>query len=195
MSLDGSSLLAKIRAQYPLLSLLFESHENAINLLATNTGTSATGTVPPPDTPEAINVAAGGGHAQIVVTHNSPVQRGVNYVTEYSTEPTFLQPHVLDHGCSRTGTVSLPDKNANGDQYSYYFRSMAQYPGSKATLPVFHGTQTAPTAVHVGGTGQYDLIPSTGAGTALANGTQGGQGLGSVVFRPAIGPKSQVGKL
>jgi hypothetical protein len=124
-----------------------------------------------------------------VITHNSPLQKNIRYFVEADTNAAFPQPHVFDLGSSRTLFAPLPNKDGSGNQLNWHFRSYAQYQGSDASEHSYFGTQFTPTPVAVGGTAQFTPLASTGSGTALANGTQGGQGLGKVLQRPAIGPK------
>lgn len=181
---------------------LFSRIIGAINTLATNTSTSAVGKLPPPSPVEAINVSGGAVNQGVItcpseilhltLTHNAPIQKGVQYITEVATEPNFLQPHVLDHGCSRSLFVHLPTHDNNGVKQTYYVRSYAQYHGSDACKPLTLGGLAGAIGVQMTGASNTSLLPSTGSGTAQATGQQGGKGLGAVLKRPAVGPKRSV---
>lgn len=181
---------------------LFARIINAINTLATNSSVSATGKLPPPSPVDAINVSGSAPSSGIItcpseilhltLTHNAPIQKGVQYLTEVSTESNFLQPHVFDHGCSRSLFVHLPTNNANGDMQTYYVRSYAQYHGSDPCKPTTLGGLTGAIGIRMGGSSNTDLLPSTGSGTAQPTGQQGGHGIGKVLFRPSPGPKRNI---
>jgi hypothetical protein len=178
---------------------LFARVINAINTLATNTSTSAIGKLPAPSPIEAINVSGGVlSHGiitcpseilHLTLTHNAPIQKGIQYITEISTEPNFLQPHVVDHGCSRSAFVPLPTQDASGNTQTYYLRSYAQYHGSDPCKPLTLGGLTGAIGIQMTGSSKTSLLPSTGSGTAQATGQQGGKGLGIVLNRPAPRPK------
>lgn len=143
---------------------------------------------PPP--PDSVNVVASGGFAHVQITHNAQVNKGINYFTEVDTNPNFPQPHVIDHGTSRSShPFPLPAFDANGNAQSWHFRSFSQYPGSLPSSPTTFGGSNGATPVSVGGTVNLTMLPSTGSGTASPQGGQGGHGFGVVATRPALGPK------
>ncbi len=124
-------------------------------------------------------------------THNSELQRGIQYVTEVSDDPTFINAHPIDAGASRSGFHSLPALNDNGDPVGYYLRVVAQNHGSAPSPPTVFGGANAPTKIVMTGTTQMSLLPTQGAGTARPG--QTGKGLGDVLFRPPNGgPKRQL---
>lgn len=136
------------------------------------TGVNAPGvqsSAPPQIT--AFGVTSSNGQFFFVITDNSPINRNINYYVEYSTDIGFSHPHVLDLGASRTGTLWL----GSG---SFYFRAYSQYtPVSPPSSFVNFGIP--PTLVAGGGSFAGVTLPqSTGSGTGLGNGTQGGVGAG-----------------
>jgi hypothetical protein len=124
--------------------------------------------------------------------HNQEVNKGIHYFSEVDTSPSFTNPHVIHHGTSRTGFLSLPTNNSSNVKQTYYLRSYAQYPGSDPSKPTVHGNLGGVIGIQMGGTSQTSLLPSTGSGTASPNGSQGGHGFGVVLTRPAPGPKRNV---
>lgn len=181
---------------------LFARIINAINTMATNSSVSATGKLPPPTPIDAINVSGGAVGAlvpgvikvnseilHLTLTHNAPIQKGIQHITEVSTEPNFLQPHIFDHGSSRSLFAHLPASDEDGNPYTYYVRSYAQYHGSDPAKPTTLGGLTGAIGIQMTGPSQTNLLPSTGSGTAQPSGQQGGKGLGTVLKRPQQGPK------
>lgn len=175
---------------------------DAVNGLAQSVGTAASGKLPPPPPINSIQVAGTQVGNTITcpseilhwtLTHNGAVHKNVQYITEYATEPNFLAPHVFDHGCSRTGNLNLATLQSNGKtQNSYYIRSFAQYPGSDPQKPTVFGGLASATRIVMTGTSANTLLSSTGSGTASPKGTQGAQGLGVALTRPAPTPKRSV---
>jgi hypothetical protein len=192
-NLSGGSYLNEVYQSDSRLGTLLSRMLKGINQTAQAAGVSPVGTSAPPTAPDAINVSAAGELAHIQITHNAPINRGIQYLTEVSTNPQFMQPLIIDHGCSRTShPINLPTKTAAGANHNYYFRSYAQYHGSPPSDYVVFGGSGSPTPITMSGSTQMDLLPSTGSGTASPNGSQGGSGLGRVAQRPAQGPKRQV---
>ena len=197
--IDTSRFLNEIRS-----AVGWEQARRGIHLLLTDLsdqisngfqqlGVQTTGKVQPPAQIQNLNVIANGGTVHAVITHNSPVQKNIRYFVEASAnDPSFGQPHVFDLGTSRTLFTSLPNKDSNSNTINYYFRAYPQYHGSDPAPHTNFGTKFAPTIVNVGGTAQFTPLASTGSGTAKANGTQGGQGLGVVQQRQQVGPKRAV---
>ncbi len=177
------------RGLHLLLTDLTDQISNGFKQL----GVQPTGKVQPPAPIQNLNVVASNGTVHAVITHNSPVQKNIKYFVEASAnDPAFGQPHVFDLGASRSLFTSLPGKDTSGTPINYFFRSYAQYHGSDPAPHTNFGGKFTPTPVVVGGTAQFTPLASTGSGTALANGTQAGQGLGTVLERPATGPKRQL---
>lgn len=187
-SILDNALLAQIESENPRLGQLLRGLGKSIQTLSTNTGASATGFVPAPDRPQGIVVnQQGDEHLQITVQHTSPVNKGVEYFSEVSTDPGFTAPRVEHHGASRApvSTLFLPTKDLSGNTHQYYLRTYAQQPGSPPSeVLVYSGNPITMT-----GTTQADHTPSTGSGTAAPNGSQGGSGWGKVLQRPAPAPK------
>lgn len=186
----------------------------AVNTLATNSGVSAIGKLPPPPNVDSIQVQ--GTQANNVLTcsseilhwtltHNQTVSKGIRYFSEIDTNPGFTQPHIIDHGTSRTGFLSLPtfssaENKTNSQPTNYYLRSYAQYQGSDPSQRTVFGNLNGSTVINMGGTGTDSgngsvtpLLSSTGSGTASPQGQQGGKGLGTVLSRPKPQPKRSVG--
>jgi hypothetical protein len=187
--LDLGNLLDKVASDHPELAVVIQKIADFTNNLARNSANSGNGNFPTPPNLEGLSVKASGGLVHISITHNAPIQKGITYFTEADTNPAFPQPHVIDHGSSRSHFVNLPAKNDSGAGQSWYFRSYAQYPGSKATSPINFGG-TTPTAVSVGGNTSLTPLSSTGSGTASANGQQGGQGLGTFLLSAPSVPQT-----
>jgi len=176
---------------------------DAVNTLAGNAGVAAVGKTSPP--PRVDNITVQGTQAgdtltapseilHWTLTHNQAINKGIKYFSEIDTDPNFPQPHVYVHDASRTGFLTLPTYATAAAKTAlqptaYYLRSYAQYPGSDACAPTVLGNLGAPTKIQMTGTSVTSLLPSTGSGTASAQGQQGGQGLGAVVRRPTTQPK------
>jgi hypothetical protein len=126
------------------------------------------------------------------INHTQAVDKGVHYFSEIDTDRNFNQPHVVHHGASRSGFLSLPAQDNEGNTQTYHLRSYAQYPGSDAHVPVVFGGLSGATRIQMFGQSKTTLLPSTGSGTAAANGTQGGHGFGTVLSRSAPAPKRSV---
>ena len=200
--LQGGQELASINQRDPYAGSLFSRIVEAVNTLAKNAGVAAVGKVSPPPPVDGITVqgtqsgstvTCPSEHLHWTLTHNGAVQKGVNYITEIATEPNFLQPHVVDHGCSRSGFLHLPKfQNDGSTVQNYYMRSYAQMPGSDPSPPTVLGNLGGAIKIQMTGTSGTTLLPSTGSGTASPNGQQGAHGLGIVLDRPAPGPKRSV---
>jgi hypothetical protein len=154
------------------------------NTLATNTATSATGENQAPKSPDSVQVKVSGELMHIQINHAGELQRGIRYFSEVSTNPSFSQPLVIDHGSSRTShPISLPTKDDSGKMVNYYVRSFAQYLSSQPSQPTVVGGLGKPTVFNMAGSTQMTLLPSTGSGTAPSTGQAAGQGLGKVQRR------------
>lgn len=190
MSVDLSQFLNEIknasnwadaqRGVFQMFSQIQEHVNNGFQQVGVSTMTKTAA----PDPPENLNIKADNGIAQFVITHNAPITKTDRYFVEADTDPSFSRPHVFDSGASRTGFMTLPHMNDDGDVQQWHFRSYVQRNGSPASAKVNFGQQYSPTPVSVGGATQLTPIPSTGSGTAAANGMQGGQGLGTDYHRP-----------
>jgi hypothetical protein len=173
--------------------MLLQSLITAVNNTAQASGVAPLGQASPPTPPDSINVSAAGEMAHVSVTHNAPLNRGIEYVTEVSTTPSFspAQTYPYHHGTSRTPPpIPLPTKTGSGSTQNYYFRTVAQYRGSAPSAPVVFGGASNPTPVTMGGSTALSLLPSNGSGTGNSN--QSGQGLGKQFTRPPVGPKRSV---
>jgi hypothetical protein len=164
--------------------------EDAVNALGTNSAVAPKGKVPPPPQIQQLNVKTdGNGLVHAVISDANPINKGLHYFVEYSTDSAFSQPHVVHLGASRSmNPIMLPAKDDNGNPQKFWFRAYSQYPGSDPSSPQHFGGNT-PTAVDPGGAAQMTLLPSTGSGTAPNSGQRGGSGFGTVLVRPTAGPK------
>lgn len=196
--LSGGRELARLTQQDSFNGALIQRIINAVNNLSKNVGVSTIGKLPPPPPIDSIQVngtlsngvlTCPSEHLHWTMTHNQAVQKGVQYITEIANEPNFLQPHVVDHGCSRSGFLHLPTKDNSNNPVTYYIRSYAQYHGSDPQKPTVFGGFNNPIQIQMTGTSQGSLLPSNGSGTAAPNGQQGGKGLGTLINRAAPGPK------
>jgi hypothetical protein len=198
--LQGGQELSAIAQKDVNLGYLFHKIITAVNYVATAAAVSAVGKMSPPPPVDTISVVGSlntdtntitcpSEHLHFTLTHNGAIQKGIQYISEIATEPNFLQPHILDHGCSRSGFISLPTKDANNNTQTYYLRSYAQYHGSDPSAKTVLGGLSGATAIQMTGSSTMSLLPSTGSGTAAPTGQQGGRGLGTVLNRPAPGPK------
>jgi hypothetical protein len=170
---------------------------DAVNSLALNVGASAVGKLPPPAPIDSIQVAGtqtgnvikvSNELLHLTLTHNSELQKGVQYIHEISTDPNFSNPHVVDAGSSRSLFLHLPSIQSDGvTPQIYYHRAYPQYHGSDPQKPTVLGGLANPTQIVLTGTTAASLLTSTGSGTASPQ--QGGRGLGTVLNRPAPGPK------
>jgi len=191
MSIGGDDLLAQIESDNPKLGQYLRYHIKAIETLAANTGASATGFVTAPDPQEGVTVnPVSPEHIEVTIQHSAPVNKGIEYFTEIATNSSFTNPRVEHHGASRSpvSPIFLPTNDSLGNPHSYYLRSYAQQPGSPPSVSYnYPGNPITMT-----GTTNADHTPSTGSGTAAANGSQGGSGWGKVLQRPAVTPKRSV---
>ena len=199
--LQGGQELSYIAQKDAYAGTLFSRIIAALNQMAKNAGVAAVGKVSPPHPVDTINLSAPAPVSGVVtipnsevlhwtIQHNATVNKGVHYFSEVDTNPSFTNPHVISHGTSRSGFLSLPTKNAAGDTtHTYYLRSYPQYPGSDPQKPTVFGGVSGAIGIQMGGASQTDILSSTGSGTAAANGSQGGKGFGDVLTRPAPQPK------
>lgn len=159
---------------------------DGINNLGKNVAGDATKTLPGPSTPQSLTVKTNNaGLVHAVIKDHNQIQRGIHYFVEYDTDPAFKQPHVVHLGASRSmNPILLPDTDDDDNPQVWHFRAYAQMPGSEPSAPINFGGDT-PTPVNPGGGVKMSLIPSTGSGTAPANGQSAGQGYGKVLHRPA----------
>lgn len=191
--LDGSQFLKELRSSDPHLALLLSNIIDGINGVGNHIGVDPTGKVQPPDEIQAINVKAGDSHVHVTLNDPSAVRKGVQYFVEWDTDPSFPAPHPEHLGAARGRMLALPSQKDDGSPISYYFRAYSQYHGSDAQSKkaVFGGTYSA-APVTLSGTSKLTPLPSQGSGTALADGTQGGLGLGTDLERLPVGPKVPV---
>jgi hypothetical protein len=194
--LDLSQVIAAVATKagngHTLLSNALQRIEDAINNGFQQLAAEPVGLASPPPPLEGVNVKTSGELVHVTLTHNVPISKNIHYFVEYTqNDPNFLVPHVAHLGTSRGVVLNLPTKTDAGVAHNYYFQAYAQFPGSKPAKPVSFGGLT-PTAVTLSGTTQLTLQPSTGSGTALPDGSQGGSGFGKVNTRAPLGPKRQI---
>jgi hypothetical protein len=186
--IDGGRELNEVELGNPILGRLVRRLMDGINMLATNTQSSATGETQAPKAPDAVSVKVSGEYMHIAIDHTGALNRNVQYFSEISpNDPAFSQPIVVDHGSSRTSHPFLLPTYLDGGstKVSYYVRSYAQYFSSQPSAKTVSGGASAPVAYQMGGTTQMTLLPSRGSGTAANTGQQGGSGLGKVAQRRA----------
>jgi hypothetical protein len=136
-------------------------------------------------------LTAPGEFLHAVHTHNAPLTRGIQYITEIDTDPGFPNPHPIDGGSSRTVFSTLPTNSSANSPQAYYLRVTPQYPGSVPGRPTVFGGVKAPTKIVMSGSTTADLLPSQSGGTARPG--QGGKGLGPIPARPPVGgPKRKL---
>lgn len=193
--LDGGRELEILRQENPLHGALLQRIIDAVNRGLNNLG-GAVGEVPPPAPIDAINVKGSlntstnvltvpGEILHFVHTHNSPLNRGIRYLTEVSTDPSFNDAHAILDTTSRSGVASLPTMDDDNNPVNYYLRATPQMPGGPPQKPTVYGGVQGPTAIQFAGTTSMSLLASQAAGTARPG--QGGKGLGPVQSRPAVG--------
>jgi hypothetical protein len=199
--LSGGRELPYLSQQNSYLGSILRRIINSINTTAENANVASVGKLSPPDAVDNIQVqgtmdsntntiTCPSEHLHFVITHNSALKKGAQYLSEIDTDPNFPQPHIIDHGASRSGFVHLPSFQNDGvTPQVYYLRSYAQYRGSDPGPITTLGGRDGATKIVMTGSSGTSLLPSTGSGTANPNGQQGGKGLGVVLERPAPGPK------
>jgi hypothetical protein len=199
---DGGRALALIKNRDPIIGKLMSDIIDALNRTATNAGVSSQGQLPAPPPVDSIAVkgtlsnnilTAPGEILHFVHTHNSPLQRGIHYFTEIDTDPSFSSPHQIHDTTSRSGFVHLPANDDSTAPIAYYLRVTPQLPGSAPQKPTVFGGLQGPTKILMTGSTNMSLLQSQAAGTARPG--QGGQGLGAVPRRGAVGgPKRNLGQ-
>jgi hypothetical protein len=200
--LDGGQELTAVQRKDFESGNLFSRIIDAVNSVAQNLGAVAVGKLDPPPPVQSIQVQ--GVQSGNVITcpseilhwtinHTQEIQKHVHYFSEIATEPNFLAPHVISHGASRTGFLHLPTFLNDGvTKQTFYLRSYVQYPGSGPNKPVVVGGLAGATKIQMTGSSATTLLSSPGSGTASANGTQGGKGLGTVLTRSAPTTKRNI---
>ena len=174
---------------------------SAVNNLAKNVGATAVGKLDPPPPIQSINVqgtqvgnvlTAPSELLHWTINHTQEIQKHAQYFTEIDTNANFTQPHVISHGASRSGFLHLPAQDNNGNTQTYFLRSYPQYTGSDAQKHTTFGGAAGATQIVMTGSSKTSLLTSTGSGTASAQGTQGGHGLGVVLTRSAPTSKRSI---
>ncbi len=184
--LDGGRELSEIEQNNPSSGRLYRRIIQAINTLAKNTASSATGEVaaPPPIAGVNVSVASTGELMHVTLNHPGQVQRNSRYMVEVHTDPAFGSPVVIhDAGASRTPPpFTLPSQDASGAAYTYYVRAYSQNPSGQPSQITVAGGASSPTPFSMNGTSKMDFAPAQGSGTGPNSG-QGGQGLGKIQQR------------
>ena len=186
--LDGGRELSEIEQQNPSFGRILGRIIKAVNTLATNSASSATGEVaaPPPIAGVNVSAATSGELLHVTLNHPGQVQRNSRYMVEIHTDPTFGSPVVIhDAGASRTPPpFHLPAQNASGTPYSYYVRAYSQNPSGQPSNITVAGGASSPTpfTLTTANPTQMNFSPAQGSGTGPNSG-QGGQGLGKVQQR------------
>jgi hypothetical protein len=200
--LEGGRELPYLNQKDSYLGSILQRIIAAVNQTATNAAVSSVGELTPPPPIESINLQGTQSGSTVTcpsevlhwtLSHSQAIQKNIRYFTEIDTDPNFTNPHVIDHGTSRTGPfISLPALDNDGNKQTYHMRSYAQYTGSKPSTPTVLGGLTNAIGIQMTGTSKTSLLPSTGSGTASPTGQQGGHGLGKVLDRPAPTTKRNV---
>jgi hypothetical protein len=206
--LTGGRELVYLTQKDTFLGSLFSRVIASVNQLATNTGVASIGKTTPP--PKIDSITVQGTQVGSVITcpseilhhvlvHNQSISKNIRYFSEIDTDPSFPQPHVLDHGTSRSSFLTLPTYATPAaltavQPTNYYLRSYAQYPGSDPCEPTVLGNIGGTTTINMTGTSVTSLLSSTGSGTASQTGEQGGLGLGKTILRPKPQAKRQAKK-
>lgn len=186
--LTGGTFLQQIRLMNRDTALLFERVINGVNNMANHLGVDPQGKVDAPAQHSALTVtpAATGDMVHVSINNQSAVKKNVQNFVEHSNDGGLSWR--VDHlGASNEKFIPLPTFKADGTtKQSYIFRSYPQYLGSDAQAKhTYWGSQVKPTPVTLNGTAAMDIPSAVGSGTAAPNGQQGGQGLGTVLNRPA----------
>ena len=135
-----------VKKQYPLIGEALESINNVLDTAQQKLSVNFQGATGVPAPHSAINVTAANGIVHVSVANgNNPRTRNLSNFVEYSSDPAFgensdVQVEHLGVGTQRriatfVGATPL------------YFRSYCQYPDGTRSKVIYHGTQTAPTAV------------------------------------------------
>lgn len=144
------------------------------------TNTNQSGAPPVPPQIDSLSVMAQDGIFDAKINDSSNVYRGVEYFLEHSTTPNFSQPHVIHLGTTRNWRGYLGN-------LGLHFRAYSGYSTGASSAHVYHGSAAQPLLVQGGGVSGPALQSSSGAGTALNDGTQGGHGYGPVQYRSQDG--------
>lgn len=198
--LQGGRELSYVTQKDALLGSMLQKMITAINTVADHTGTAAVGKTPPPPPIGTHNVQGAydadtntltvkGDTLHYTMVHNSPLKKGIQYFSEISTDPNFSNAHPIAHGASRSAFLSLPKVDENGSPQAYYLRSFPQNPGGDPQKPTVYGGLNGPTKIVFDTTSDPigGILQSQASGTARVG--QGAKGLGTVLDRPAPGPK------
>jgi len=129
---------------------------------------------PPPVTAISVTSVPQGVAVQLTDSGNPAI--AVNYFTEYSSDPNFINPPatVYPMGPSRNAIIPV-------GSVAFYYRAYSQYVPpyvNQPNAPIVFGSPTLVT----GGSANA-LPPSTGSGTAPTTGQQPGSGFGKVPMR------------
>jgi len=178
-TLSGGRVLTEWQQEESAKGNLIGKIIDSVNGLARNVAASAVGRSSAPPPINGINVKTSGEYAHITIDHAGEIQQGCHYFVEVANNEGFANAHPIHFGTSRTrDPIFLPAKDDAGNPQKWYVRGYAQYPSSSPSAPVSYHS-----AVTTSGTTQLSLLPSTGSGTAKANGSQPGWGFGKIQVR------------
>lgn len=184
--LDGGRELSEIEQSSPSAGRLYRRIIQAVNVLAKNTASSATGEVAPPPPIAGVNVsvASAGELMHVTLNHPGQVQRNARYMVEVHTDPSFGNPVIIhDAGASRTlPPFHLPTFDETNVRHNFYVRAYLQNPAGQPSKITVAGGASSPTAFTMNGMSQMNFSTPQGSGTGPNTG-QGGQGLGKTTQR------------
>ena len=177
--LSGGRVLTQWQQEESAKGNLISKIIDAVNNGFSSLGGSAIGRTAPPPPVNGLHITTGGEYAHVSIQHAGEVRQGVNYFLEVANNEGFAGAHPIDYGTSRTrDPIHLAPFDAAGNPQKWYMRAYAQYPGSSPSEKYVH-----PVPVSTTGTTQLSWSPSTGSGTAKANGSQPGWGFGKIQVR------------
>ena len=128
-----------------------EQHQSVINSLGTSVGANVNGPAPTPSKIAQLSVLGGAGTYDVQITDNQPVNNAIEYLIEYSENPSFVPSHVVSNGSSRNARLAL-------NLPALYFKAYHRYVGGASSTPVFS------PQVAAGGTTPPPMQAGTGAG-------------------------------
>jgi hypothetical protein len=180
MSLPGNDLLTAVEnaQDVPTLAIKLGQYLRrylipSVQNTASGAAVGTNGNIPSPAPPQSVNVTTAGEMIQVVVTHNSPIQKGARYIYHLATNPQFVGAQIEPKEATRAPFhFTAPTKNGAGATHNYYLAVQVQYPGSLPSEPTYFGG-VSPAPFTLSGSTQLDIQPGTGSGTA----TNGGQTL------------------
>jgi hypothetical protein len=188
--LSGGNFLQELRERDPHTALLIERIIDGINIMGNHINVDPTGKVSPPPPHDALMVTAGDNMVHVSISNQQALNKNAHNIVEYSNDSGLSWRHA-NLVSANEGFIALPAFKGDGvTPHNWIFRSYPQYLGSDAqNQHTYFGSKNSPTVVNVNGTSKMDIPAAVGAGTANPNGQEAGLGLGTVLNRPAPGPK------